>query len=524
MRDTYYMSQTMNSDIREHSRHFLDRVLLAIPDIVYVYDLHEQRNIFVNHEVTAILGYTPEEIAALGSDLFDVIVHPDDLALVRQALADKRHLADGETSETEYQMRHVDGTYRWLYSRETVFARDEYGVVTQLLGIAHDVTEEKRIRQELEQSRQFYNELVESLPAMVYRYRCSSDGELQGFDYVSPRSLELNGIEPGTVIANPMVLVEQFLPEDKRTFIQTADRAHQSLNRLLYEGRASVDGKLCWRRIEAHPRRMDDGSIVWFGIQTDTTEQHRLQESDLERRRLQMEFDKEHELRVLKGKMMTRINHEFRTPLAVVMTSCDLIERYDERMSAAQRASHLLTIRDQVRQITRMLDDMALTVKGLSGVLQPSLVWFDLIALCQQVIGKLRHSPFLITQIEFSSDCETCMVQADQNLIGVMLAHLLSNAVKYTHQDDTVRVYIKAKQRPIEIDVIDRGIGISPREYGLIFEPFYRGSNIDEVGGLGVGLTLALYIAGLHGGGVSVNSQVGHGSAFTVRLPVEVSA
>lgn len=115
----------------------------TLPDLLYIYDLTEQRNIYVNREIGAVLGYTPEEIRAIGSGLFVRLIHPDDLAGVAEQTEKLYTLKDGEAQETEYRMQHKDGAWRWLRSRDSIFARDENGRATQTLGIAQDITERK---------------------------------------------------------------------------------------------------------------------------------------------------------------------------------------------------------------------------------------------------------------------------------------------------------------------------------------------------------------------------------------------
>jgi PAS domain S-box-containing protein/putative nucleotidyltransferase with HDIG domain len=124
------------------SEGFLQRVLDTSPNLIYIYDLVETRNRYTNREITEFLGYTSEQILALGSELFAHILHPDDAALVGEHHAHMRALPPGDDSviEVDYRMRRADGEWRWLHSRDVPFARDESGAVTQILGSTEDVT------------------------------------------------------------------------------------------------------------------------------------------------------------------------------------------------------------------------------------------------------------------------------------------------------------------------------------------------------------------------------------------------
>jgi PAS domain S-box-containing protein len=109
------------------TRRFAERVADISPAIVYVFDYQEMRNVYVNREATTSLGYTPGQIAAMGSDVVDRLIHPDDRAGHRAQVERVKALADGETVEWEYRMRRADGEWRWFLGRDAVFARDADG-------------------------------------------------------------------------------------------------------------------------------------------------------------------------------------------------------------------------------------------------------------------------------------------------------------------------------------------------------------------------------------------------------------
>ncbi len=121
--------------------------------ILYLCDYTKQRNVYVNKQVSAILGYTPEDIALMGSEMAARLLHPDDM-LGTTKHEQLRDMADGEVREYEYRMRHADGEWRWLQSRETVFSRTPVGAVKVVLGTAQNITERKRIEKQLQDSEQ----------------------------------------------------------------------------------------------------------------------------------------------------------------------------------------------------------------------------------------------------------------------------------------------------------------------------------------------------------------------------------
>ncbi|MFC5526168.1 EAL domain-containing protein [Rhodanobacter ginsengisoli] len=127
----------------QEKEHFLQRILDTEPGTVYIHDLAEGRNVYVNRHFSTAFGYSPEQTEAIGSDVINLF-HPDDRPAIVAHHRAWRVADDNETRDLEYRMRDADGAWRWLNSRETPFARDQAGRVSQVLGIAKDVTARKQ--------------------------------------------------------------------------------------------------------------------------------------------------------------------------------------------------------------------------------------------------------------------------------------------------------------------------------------------------------------------------------------------
>jgi PAS domain S-box-containing protein len=130
--------------------HLLDNILQSSPSVIYIYDLIEQRNIYANRDLFTVLGYTDKEVQAMGSSIFPTLMHPDDFALINQRNLRFAALKEGDIIETDYRMKHKNGEWRWLYSRDTVFTRLPEGVPKQIVGSAQDITERKLAEQDKE--------------------------------------------------------------------------------------------------------------------------------------------------------------------------------------------------------------------------------------------------------------------------------------------------------------------------------------------------------------------------------------
>jgi PAS domain S-box-containing protein len=135
---------------RQESQQFIQEIANTTPGIIYVYDLIEQRNVFVNPQITTLLGYSPAQIQAMGGELFARLFHPEDLAQVPAHLERFHRTQAGETLSMEYRMQHANGEWRWFSDRGVVFRRTEEGHLWQILGIAQDITDLKRVQEELQ--------------------------------------------------------------------------------------------------------------------------------------------------------------------------------------------------------------------------------------------------------------------------------------------------------------------------------------------------------------------------------------
>jgi PAS domain S-box-containing protein len=135
----------------QDSQRFINRIADASSNILYVYDIQERRNIYVNHGIYQILGYPPAEIQAMGDDFFTNLMHPEDLSQVPAEYARIAVGRDDEVFEFEYRMKHFNGQWLFLHSRHVVFNRDANGKVKQTIGTAEDISDRKRLEQEKSQ-------------------------------------------------------------------------------------------------------------------------------------------------------------------------------------------------------------------------------------------------------------------------------------------------------------------------------------------------------------------------------------
>ncbi|WP_242044516.1 hybrid sensor histidine kinase/response regulator [Anabaena azotica] len=133
----------------QQKQHFVEKILETTPEIIYIYDLIEQRNVYINHRIKEILGYSSCAVQTMKEQVLPNLIHPDDIDRVNTHLKSLPSLQDGEVVEIEYRMKHSDDDWRWLRSRECVFTRNSNGLPVQILGTATDITKRKQSQREI---------------------------------------------------------------------------------------------------------------------------------------------------------------------------------------------------------------------------------------------------------------------------------------------------------------------------------------------------------------------------------------
>jgi PAS domain S-box-containing protein len=281
--------------------------------------------------------------------------------------------------------------------------------------------------------------------------------------------------------------------------------------------------------------RHKDGHYVWMDVLTkllfdaagnysgsisiarDVTVRRQMHETLLEQERLKAELAKEYELNRLKTKMMSRISHEFRTPLSVILIANDMLGKYLDRLTPERRLEQTSKIKDQVTHITDMLDDISLAMRGSINTTEYSYMRVKLDKEARRIVDEIAAQyPERTIHARIAEGIPAILGVPD--LLRRLLRGIVHNALQYSDESVSIDVFMD-DTNGVFIRVEDHGIGIPLEEQNRVFEAFYRGSNIHEVSGLGLGLTIARYAAEAHRGMLHLHSLVDRGTVVTVRLP-----
>lgn len=234
-------------------------------------------------------------------------------------------------------------------------------------------------------------------------------------------------------------------------------------------------------------------------------------------------LQRQSELNSMKSRFISMASHEFRTPLATIHGSVELLQHYGERLSVDKKQMTLQKIDEAVQRMTHMLENVLLIGRSDSGQLEFKPSPLAITPFCLRVVDELRSS---ITSQFSHIHLKLELPQADQQflldeiLVRNIVGNLLSNALKYSPGGGEVRFTVRELDNQLLFIVSDQGIGIPQADHAHLFESFHRASNVGAIAGTGLGLSIVKDAVSCHKGSIEVHSEVGRGSRFTVTLPI----
>lgn len=227
----------------------------------------------------------------------------------------------------------------------------------------------------------------------------------------------------------------------------------------------------------------------------------------------------EKELSDLKIQLFSMIFHEFRTPLTVIFSASQLLENGLKDADQSSR-KNLYRIQSSVKLMNQFLTDILILTRAESGNLICQLEPLDIEAFCLNLVEDFQFINKNNTPIKFVSQGLMIRPYLDEKLLYSILSNLLLNAIKYSPTGAGISLILWKDSDRIVFQVRDHGIGIAEEDRGKIYEPFYRGQNVENIIGTGLGLAVVKKCVELHRGEIALDSQVDKGTSFTVKLPI----
>ena len=234
-------------------------------------------------------------------------------------------------------------------------------------------------------------------------------------------------------------------------------------------------------------------------------------------------LEKQKELNYLKSRFVSMTSHEFRTPLATILSSAELLKYYGEKLPREERAELVDAVENAVRRMTRMMDDILVIGKAEADRLECNPAPLDVRDFCTKVIQETIRAEEAEgrrgDRIVFDMPADGIQALLDEKLARFILGNLLSNGLKYSPDGGSVTLEVRAEPAQLRFTVTDGGIGIPEEDIPHLFEPFHRAKNVGTLPGTGLGLAIVKKAVDLHRGSIEVSSAPGTGSRFVVTLP-----
>jgi len=485
----------------------------------------QTRKITWSTEVFNIFGLSLDAAEPTYEQLLQDYFPPDE----RERFADlvDRAIGHGEPYATDVRMIRADGSSGYIFAKAELSC-DLAGQVQRLFGIVMDISDRKAIQEALQRSEERARATLMALPDLVFRV--DRDGRYVDF-MVSPPGKNL--VEPQQVIGKHLQdIVVPNMPENHAAIQYVAvQQALATQTVQIYEQQIVLEGKPRYEEVRVSP--CGDGEVVFFirDISDRKQIETQLQQTNEELARATR----------LKDEFLANMSHELRTPLTAILGMSEILKEKVFGELNPKQHQYIEVISDSGKHLIKLINDILDVSKISAGKLDLELAAVSLSELCDSSLVFVKQEAHK-KQIQLTTLLPPLLppsleiVELDERRMRQVLINLLNNAVKFTPVGGQVTLDVKlqpatqaahAEPKMLDFDtwivfsVVDTGIGISPEDHAKLFQPFVQiDSSLNRhYEGTGLGLTLVKQLVELHGGSVSLTSQLGQGSCFTIRLP-----
>ncbi len=249
-----------------------------------------------------------------------------------------------------------------------------------------------------------------------------------------------------------------------------------------------------------------------------------IDELAVSKKELEKSLEKEKELNELKSRFVTTASHEFRTPLATILSSTSLVAKYNEKEEEPKRRKHLQRIQSSVNNLIEILNDFLSIGKLEEGVIRYKPEPLQVGNFVKGIINETRVILKKDQKVNYKHIDGNQDAEADLQMFKNVIINLLSNAAKYSEEGKPIDITTEVVNGIIELKVKDYGIGIPEKDQKYLFQRFFRAKNAMNIEGTGLGLNIVKKYMELMHGSISFTSTLGEGTEFVIRIPVKAYA
>ncbi len=246
--------------------------------------------------------------------------------------------------------------------------------------------------------------------------------------------------------------------------------------------------------------------------------QEALQKLEESQKELSILLDKERQLNEIKSRFVSMASHEFRTPLSSILSSASLLANYTTTADQEKRDKHIRRIKNSVDHMNELLEDFLSLGRLNEGKVNIQPEKFNLKELLTDIIDEMHA--VLKPRQHIELDCNgKAEAFTDKRLLRNILINLLSNASKFSAEEKAIRIHAEADENKIRVSIADEGVGIAEEDQAHLFSSFFRGANVLNIQGTGLGLHIVKRYVDLLKGTVRVESELDRGTNITFVLP-----
>lgn len=489
------------------------------PDIIERFD-RQRRHLYVNPAIEQLTGKPATEF--IGKTNRELGLSQDNATLWEQALSSV--FETGREEQIEFSVDTPKGLK--YYQTRLVPELDGNDNPVSVLGISRDITDHKLALEALRESEERFRQLAENIDEVFWM----RDTDHPDILFVSPAYEEIWGLTRESLYEDHTSWLKIVHPDDRDRVCTAVQEEVQGEYDQEYRIVRS-DGSMRWIRDRSFPIRDAQGRVYRLaGITQDITARKQMELA------ASKALERERELSRVKSGFIAMTSHEFRNPLTTIRSSTELLERYHNKLSQEKQRTHLHRIQNSVDRMLQLLNDILLLSKAEANKLEFNPEPLDLVQLCRNLVDELqltakRQQAIVFThkgdctqtvqnsQEQGSRELNSSLPLLDEKLLRHILINLLSNASKYSPEGSTVRFDLTCHDAKAIFQIQDQGIGIPLEDQSRLFESFQRASNVGTIQGTGLGLAIVKQCVDLHRGEISLISDVGKGTTFTVVLP-----
>lgn len=382
--------------------------------------------------------------------------------------------------------------------------------------LKQEIKDHQKTEEQLRRSQQILQLVMDNIPQGVFWKDCNSIFLGCNKNFLKKTHLS----SPAEIIG----LTDYDMPwsKEQAEWFRECDRLIMTNNTPRYhiiETLSEVDGNKIWLDTNKVPLHDHHGNVIGIlGTFDDITNRKQLEEER------EQALVKEKQINEHKTRFIHIVSHEFRNPLTVILASAQLLENYSDKLTAEKKLSHLHNIQKAGNRLRDMISDILVISHTESDKIRLNYQSSNLQEFCLDILQELQlglGKDHLFIFLEEGITNKNQYVNIDEKILRYILSNILSNAVKYSPLGSQIIFQVEYKEESLVFTVSDHGLGIPSEDQNQVFESFYRGQNIGNISGTGLGLNIVKKCLELCQGQITFTSQLNVGTTFKITIPLK---